>query len=199
MFFYRLEGPDGQFVTGYETMVLPEQTGTNRQRFTYADNVFQEAYIRVVLYNGVASTGERSLSYRIAVAETKNARNALTQEILVRSAARQSLIILVAVIIVWIGVTRSLIPLGKLEAAIGRRSPDDLRPILHKVPNEVRGLVDRINSFMGRLENALEALRHFTANASHQIRTPLTIVRTQLTLAQRAQQLTEIQEIFKEL
>ena len=55
------------------------------------------------------------------------------------------------------------------------------------MPKEVQGLVDTINSFMTRLSSALEALRHFTGNASHQLRTPLTIIRTQLALAQRAE------------
>src|SRR5690606_13022263 len=38
-----------------------------------------------------------------------------------------------------------------------------------------------------RLSAALEALRHFTGNASHQLRTPMAIMRTQLVLAQRAE------------
>lgn len=54
------------------------------------------------------------------------------------------------------------------------------------MPREVQGLVDTINSFMTRLSAALDALRHFTGNASHQLRTPLTIIRTQLALALRA-------------
>lgn len=43
-----------------------------------------------------------------------------------------------------------------------------------------------INGFMGRLADALAALRRFTGNASHQIRTPLAIIRTQIELARRA-------------
>ena len=43
-----------------------------------------------------------------------------------------------------------------------------------------------MNSFMVRLDTALSALRNFTGNASHQLRTPLAVIRTQLTLAQRA-------------
>lgn len=59
------------------------------------------------------------------------------------------------------------------------------------MPNEVQGLVDTVNSFMVRLQSALDALRHFTGNASHQLRTPLAIIRTQLALAQRATTIEE--------
>jgi len=58
----------------------------------------------------------------------------------------------------------------------------------------VQGLVDTVNSFMVRLEGALDALRHFTGNAGHQLRTPLAIVRTQLTLARRSGDLSEVQQ-----
>jgi two-component system sensor histidine kinase TctE len=79
-----------------------------------------------------------------------------------------------------------LAPLYRLRKAIALRSPDDLSPIRQDVPREVEGLVETINSFMTRLDAALGALRHFTGNASHQLRTPMAIMRTQLALASRA-------------
>jgi two-component system sensor histidine kinase TctE len=85
----------------------------------------------------------------------------------------------------------SLRPLYRFSEALAERSPDDLHPITERVPNEVQGLVDTVNSFMVRLEGALDALRHFTGNAGHQLRTPLAIVRTQLTLVGRAGGLDE--------
>ncbi len=88
-------------------------------------------------------------------------------------------------------VTFSLQPLYRLRDAIAERNPDDLHPIEQSVPKEVRGLVDTVNSFMGRLGSALGAMRHFTGNASHQLRTPLTIIRTQLALSARAHSLEE--------
>jgi two-component system sensor histidine kinase TctE len=53
-------------------------------------------------------------------------------------------------------------------------------------PQEVAPLIGAINEFMGRLDTALAALRHFTGNASHQLRTPLSVVRTQFALIERA-------------
>ncbi|WP_282608147.1 sensor histidine kinase [Pelagibius sp. Alg239-R121] len=187
--FYRVEGPDGLFITGYEKLPVPEgsynETIGNRARFS--DAVFRGDAIRLATLDGAVSTGTRSIPYRVVVAETTNARQTLARDILIRTAVRQALLVGIAAIIVWIGVTRALKPLQRLEEAIGRRSLDDLRPIEHEVPSEVEQLVVSINGFMRRLGGALEALRHFTGNASHQLRTPLTVIRTQLELTRRAE------------
>ena len=98
-----------------------------------------------------------------------------------------------AAIIVWIAVTISLRPLYRLSEAIAERSPNDLHPIRQSVPVEVESLVETVNSFMVRLQSALDALRHFTGNASHQLRTPLAIISTQLALSARAASLEEAQ------
>ncbi|MCP4071683.1 MAG: sensor histidine kinase [Hyphomicrobiales bacterium] len=188
--FYRIDGPKGAFITGYKTLSLPDQN-ENPQRMTFLDSHFRGAPIRIAIFNSVASTGNNSISYRVAVAETTNARDALTGKIIIRTAIRLALLIFSAAIIVWFAVARSLIPLKRLEEAIGRRSSDDLRAIHHHVPKEVDGLVRTINSFMKRLDNALTALKHFSGNASHQIRTPLTIIKTQLALARRSGSLEE--------
>ena len=196
--FYRVETTDGAFITGYEQLVVPEDDDAGGERFSYSDATFRGAPIRIAAYRGAASTGERTISYRVAIAETTNARDRLSREILLRAALRQALLIAAAATIVWIAVTRSLIPLGRLQAAIGRRSPDDLRPIAHDVPSEVTGLVGTINGFMTRLDQALIALRHFTGNASHQLRTPLAIIRTQLALAGRSENLADARAALRD-
>ncbi len=189
--FYRIDGPPGTFITGYKA--LPEAEGGTdlRTGMSFRDAVFRNEPIRVAVLNGAASTGLSSIPFRVTVAETTNARQRLSQDILLRSAARQGVLIVSAAIIVWLAVSAGLRPLYRLQNAIGRRSPDDLRPIEHRVPREVGGLVSTINGFMARLAAALEALRHFTGNASHQLRTPLAIVRTELALAKRAKTLAE--------
>ncbi len=187
--FYRIDHGDGTLITGYDRLDVPDAVAGHEEPFAFADGTFRGAPIRLASYRGAVSTGDRSIGFRVTIAETTNARQAMAQSILVRTAMRQFLLIFAAAIIVWIAVTRSLRPLGRLEAAIGRRSPADLRPIEHHVPTEVGGLVDRINGFMSRLGSALGALKHFTGNASHQLRTPLTIIRTQLSIASQAETL----------
>lgn len=186
--FYRIDGPDDSFVTGYRQLTIPSDrpVGERVGAIHFSDSLYKSDKVRIAVMEAAASSGIHSIPFRVSVAETTIARQKLTREILVQSALRLALLIASAGIIVWFAVTRSLRPLIKLEAAIGRRSPDDLRPILHHVPQEVDGLVVRINDFMARLSGAIAALKNFTGNASHQIRTPLAIIRTQIALAQRA-------------
>nr|WP_250809087.1 sensor histidine kinase [Neorhizobium tomejilense] len=190
--FYRVDGPPGKFITGYQTLPsIPRREG---QAAAFENATFRGEPIRVAALARSASTGINSVPFTVTVAETTIARQQLTQTILIRSALRLLFMIVGAAIIVWVAVTLSLRPLYRFSEAIAERSPDDLHPIGERVPNEVQGLVDTVNSFMVRLESALEALRHFTGNASHQLRTPLAIIRTQLALADRATELGEVKE-----
>lgn len=193
--FYRVDGPPGQFITGYQTLPsLDEVPGSST---TFADSLFRGEPIRIAALRRSASTGINSVPFVVTVAETTIARRQLAQTILIRSALRLGLMIAGAAVIVWIAVTFSLRPLYRLGDAIAERSPDDLHPIGERVPNEVQGLVDTVNSFMGRLQSALDALRNFTGNASHQLRTPLAIIRTQLALALRAGSIEDTKKAVK--
>jgi two-component system, OmpR family, sensor histidine kinase TctE len=132
------------------------------------------------------STGAESVAFTVTVAESTLARSELARTILIRSAVRILTLMLCTIAIVWLAVTLAFRPLDRLGAAIAERTPDDLRPIREAVPLEAAPLAGAVNSFMGRLEDAVAALRHFTGNASHQLRTPLATLRTQLALARRA-------------
>lgn len=184
--FYRIEGPQSQFITGYQQLSIPEEFARSERNLHYANSQFRGAPIRLAVFSAAAASDTVSLAYRVAVAETTNARAKMARDILLRSALRQSILIIAAALIVWFAVTRALRPLYRLEEAVGRRSPEDLRPIRHRVPSEVGGLVRTINDLVKRFGSSLTALRNFTANASHQLRTPLTVMRTQLELARRA-------------
>lgn len=190
--FYRVDGPPGTFVTGYQN--LPSIQRREGQAAAFGDATFRGEPIRVAALARSASTGINSVPFTVTVAETTIARQQLTQTILLRSALRILFMILGAAVIVWVAVTLSLRPLYRFSEALAERSPDDLHPITERVPNEVQGLVDTVNSFMVRLEGALDALRHFTGNAGHQLRTPLAIVRTQLTLARRSDDAGEVRQ-----
>lgn len=182
--FYRVDGPSDAFITGYDK--LPEAEGLSPERTVFADANFRGEEIRLAAISRSASTGAASIPFTVTVAETKIGRQQLANTILLRSAARMALLIIGAALIVWIAVTAALRPLEQLSREMARRNPEDMHPLDPNAPEEVGALVDALNSFMGRLGSALSGLRNFTGNASHQLRTPMTIVRTQLALASRA-------------
>jgi two-component system sensor histidine kinase TctE len=96
----------------------------------------------------------------------------------------QFAIIPLAVILVYMGLSRGIAPLRLLQQRIHRRRPTDLSPIpVTRVPDEVRPLVVAFNQMMERLEENLQAQHRFIAQAAHQMRTPLTGLKTQTEIA----------------
>ena len=89
----------------------------------------------------------------------------------------------------WYAVDRSLRPLGELKQEIdarGIQGGPNLNPLdLSGVPQEALAPALAINSLLRRLDLAIELVRRFTADASHQMRTPLAILRTHLDLVRR--------------
>lgn len=181
--FYRVDGPVGSFLTGYRDLAVVQAPAGG---VAFADGTYGEVGIRSATLMREISTGETSIPFAVTVAESTRARSALARAILVRSALRLAVFVLGVAVLVWVAVTIALRPLTRLGEAIAERSPDDLRPVTSDTPDEVEPLVTAINLFMARLETALDALRNFTGNASHQLRTPLAVVRTQLALIDRS-------------
>ena len=120
----------------------------------------------------------------VQVAETLRKREALSASIISGVLLPQFAIIPLAVILVYMGLMRGIAPLRLLQDRIHKRRPSDLSPIpVTRVPDEVRPLVVAFNQMMGRLEENLQAQQRFIAQAAHQMRTPLTGLKTQTELA----------------
>lgn len=180
--YYRVAGPGDDFITGYGD--LPAVPGPARGSApVFYDARYRGATIRVGAVSRVVSGPRDSRRFTVQVAETVQDREALLTGVLIAAASRQGLSILAVVVVVWLGIGKGLVPLSRLEAAVRRRGSSDLRPIRHKVPREVRHLVDEINSLLARLDSALQARQRFIANASHQLRTPLAALKTHTELA----------------
>lgn len=92
---------------------------------------------------------------------------------------------LLAVAIGW-GVGRGLVPLRRVAAAVARRSPSNLQPVdMRKVPAELNVVIETLNGLLRSLSEAFERERRFTADAAHEIRTPLAGIKTHAQVALR--------------
>jgi len=84
-------------------------------------------------------------------------------------------------------VRQALKPVNVLSMALERRDPNDPVPIdPESAPGELRPLVLAMNQLLGRVASAIEHERNLTADAAHELRTPLAALHAQWEVAQRA-------------
>jgi len=192
--FYQVTAAGGQFLTGYDDLPpIPPNIKINSEQPVFYDAVYHGEKIRIGAVNRYVASPRLSTRFTVKVAETTDARSALIQEMLAGAVVRQLALIFVAGLILWFGVSWGLKPLLRLQAALQRRSPKDLRPIEHKVPAEVQQLVDAINDLMARLSQNIETTHRFTSNAAHQLRTPLAAIQMQTELALKTSSQEDLQ------
>jgi two-component system sensor histidine kinase QseC len=84
-------------------------------------------------------------------------------------------------------VRRALRPVRVLTDELQRRGADDLRPVaLAQAPRELQPMLAAMNGLFARIGSTLERERRFTADAAHELRTPLAVLRAQWAVLRRA-------------
>ncbi len=183
--YFQVLGRRGEFVAGDPDVPVPEGP-TQPGVVQYRDERILEAEVRVSfmwLPPESADEGSRAL---VQVAETLGKRSQLADEIIKGVILPQFVILPLATLLVWLALSRGLMPLNELQKRIRQRASQDLSPLDElDVPEEVSPLVAAINDLLARLDTSIGRQRHFLADAAHQLKTPLAGLRTQAELAQR--------------
>lgn len=89
--------------------------------------------------------------------------------------------------VIWLAVGWGLAPLRSLAAQVRARAPHNLDPVAAGGPEEAQPLVAALNGLLGRVRDLLERERRFTADAAHELRTPLAAIRTHAQVAIEAE------------
>jgi len=186
--FYRVSDQDGdqdgdrdrkRHITGYEDLPAPPADVAGGPLFYDASYHGQD--VRIVAVQQVVLDGADRRRLLVQVAETLEARHQLTRRLVLQSAAAQLLLIVLAAGLIAFGVRKGLAPLKRLRDEVRRRGSNDLTPIdTRAVPREVAPLIHAINAHTERQRQLGEAQLRFVANASHQLKTPLTLLRAQV-------------------
>ncbi|SOT95497.1 two-component system sensor protein [Xanthomonas arboricola pv. fragariae] len=102
--------------------------------------------------------------------------------------ALATLLVIVAGVVMWVVVRRSLQPVRALGRALRHRKQFDLTPLpLSKLPREIHVLVASFNHMLERLDAAIEGERRFIGDAAHELRTPLSALQAQAEIALSAE------------
>ncbi len=200
--FFKVTGFAGEMVSGFED--LPPWRGSLPVHSVYAalvdfhDDSFQGEPVRVaVLLQPVAGASGQGMA-TIQVAETLELRHTLARQLLLDTLWRQAALLAVIAVVVVFVVQRATRPVRELSEHLRARAEDDLSPIDPSLsPQELRPMVDATNAVMARLAQLLGHQKRFVRDASHQLRTPLAVLKTQVQSARRgdvapAQALAEI-------
>ncbi len=188
--FYRVSNLHGEMVSGFAE--LPVWRGAIPARPPYAalvdfyDDQFRGAPVRVaVLLQPVASSEGRGMAV-VQVAETLELREAAALQILRTTLTRQALLLGLIALLVVLVVQRATRPVRQLSADLRARPEGDLAPIAAPAaPRELQPLIDATNAVMQRLSHLLAHQQRFVRDASHQLRTPLAVLKVQVQSALR--------------
>ena len=181
---YTVSDSNGEKIAGNANLARPlsYRKGKTGPLFSNSERNGEKTRMVSLVYPG--PPGKKPLQLHLS--ETIHQRQALIRGILAYIVIPQLLLIMIAAVVVWYGVTRGLMPLERLRREVAMRQRDDLSRLDEtKAPVEVRPLIDAVNDLLERLKQAMQAQKRFIADAAHQLRTPLAGLKTQAELALR--------------
>ncbi|MGG1944841.1 sensor histidine kinase N-terminal domain-containing protein [Trinickia sp. NRRL B-1857] len=200
--FYQVIGTRGELVAGVPDMPLPNEDDRPQPGLvefrdaTLGGNDIRIAYTTVAL----APAGGNEQSVLVQVGETFDKRSALANEIIKGVILPQFVILPLAIVLVWFGLSRGLAPLTSLQANLRARRPDDLSPLeASSAPPEIEPLVTSFNDLLTRLEQNIDLQKRFIADAAHQMKTPLAGLHTQAELALRDDVSPEVRRSLEQI
>lgn len=124
---------------------------------------------------------------RVQVGERHVVRNELAASVAQRLLLPLVVALPVLALLIWLAVGKGLSSLQRIGSEVAQRDPANLAPLeAHGAPAEVAPLLHALNTLLGRLDVALESERRFTADAAHELRTPLAALKIQAQVARRA-------------
>ena len=186
-FIVQVRSPGGDLVYFSNRGIVLPQSGTG----------FQTVAVRGEDWR-VFTLGQRDKIIQVAapVSLRSDRASAMALRILVPVAAAIPLF----AVLIWLLVGYELRPLDAIARAIRQRAPTSLQPLPAKGwPDEVQPMVGELNALLGRLRDAIDTQTRFTADAAHELRSPLTALQLQIELVGKAQSTEERKEALETL
>lgn len=187
-FYVRVLAKDGAvlYVSHPEAKVpLPKSLGLSTQRF-------QNKQWRFYVVKAKEET--------IQVAQSLRLRKNTIKETAYSLMASQLLFIPILVLLIFYAIRKALSPLSVLSNEIKQRDTADLNPFADdNVPAEVKPLVQSLNLFMGKVSTMVDVLKRFTSDAAHELRTPITALKLQLTVLEQSKSKSERESAIQNL
>jgi two-component system, OmpR family, sensor histidine kinase TctE len=182
--FYNVSVDDGRLLAGAPD--FPLTTSAAHDSPVFYDALLLNKPIRAVGFVRQMYDNGSVRRVLVSIGKTEASRDAMLRELWRPQLIRQIEMVLLAVALACIGLTFELRPLLKVKEDVMDRDPMQLEPLrVERLHTELRPIVDAINQCIARLGLQVAAQKRFIADAAHQLRTPLTLLETQLQFARQ--------------
>lgn len=178
--YYSVRTAWGTMIAGYSELEAPPVSGQGRTMR------FRNEEVRALAIEHPVIGLEKDGTISVTVAVTLNGETDLARRLWTSDFLNQFLLVIVAGVVTLLGLKRGLAPLMRLREAVIASRRERLEPFdPGSVQTELRPLVQALNDYMARVQRQMASQRRFVANAAHQLRTPLTLLTTQASVAAR--------------
>lgn len=127
----------------------------------------------------------RMMEYKIVVAESYEVRSELIDKIVFKLLIPFLIMLPLLAWLMWWAIGQGLKPLKAVTRRVAQLDEKHLDPLqVERVPEEIQPLVAALNKLFERLRTSFENERRFSADAAHELRTPLAALRTHVQLLQ---------------
>jgi two-component system sensor histidine kinase TctE len=188
--YFRVTGFDGEMVSGFDDLPPPRDRSDAGSVYAalvrfYDDQMRGEPVRMAVLLQPVAGESGQGMA-TIQVAETLELRRTLARQLLLGTLGQQALLVALIAGAVVLVVQRATQPVRDFSDRLRRRAEDDLSPVdVAGAPRELQPVIEATNTVMARLAGLLDHQKRFVRDASHQLRTPLAVLKAQVQSARR--------------
>lgn len=187
--YYRIATEDGLAEIGHAALPMPAQPLVDNQVALFDSTYLGGEAVRVAVMTRELSpafphhqgSGARVI---VQVAESLEHRQAIIYEMLLSLVLRDLLLIALGTAFMMAAIVITFKPLVRVKSELQVRDPQDLSPIAeNNLPSDIQTLVAAINHHMNRYAEQAQRQQQFLDDASHQLRTPLSVLSMQVDYA----------------
>lgn len=138
--------------------------------------------------------------FQVQVSEDHDIRNELSGKIVLRLLLPALFGLPLMALWLWLVTRKGLSSLDEVALQISERHAGHLESVApDRAPGEIRPMIDALNRLLDRVRRTLENERRFTADAAHELRTPLAALAAHAQVAQRASDVAEREHALDQL